>query len=104
MMKGWYHYGPGKEIIKTGTDFLHFQTSSEGYYSVVKGPKEKIGDFKLEKIDLDRGYAKVFSTTPFNRDMERGVLIGGMKAPNDLDYIEVNNNKDINNFEIIFYK
>jgi hypothetical protein len=44
MMSLWYSQGPGKEIIKRGVDFLHFQTSSEGYYSVVRGNPDQIGD------------------------------------------------------------
>ena len=30
MMRGWYHHGPGKNVISTGIDFLYFQGSSGG--------------------------------------------------------------------------
>src|SRR5690606_6322753 len=30
MMKGWYHMGPGRELIERGRDFLHFQTDRGG--------------------------------------------------------------------------
>lgn len=89
MMSAWYHYGPGKEIVKRGVDFLAFQTGSQGYASVIKGPPEQVGTFQLIEVDPGRGTAKIHSTTPLNRDMERGVLIGGMLAPGDLSYVEV---------------
>jgi len=91
MMLAWYNFGPGKKIINKGIDFLHFQTSSEGYASVVEGSADQVGSFELKTVNPDKGKAVVKSTTPFNRKMECGVLIGGMKAPGDLDYIDVDN-------------
>jgi len=89
MMWAWYHFGPGQQILKDGVDFLHFQSSSNGYASVVKGPQSEVGDFKLMELDPQRGTALIHSTTPFNKDLERGVIIGGMEAPGDLDYVDV---------------
>jgi hypothetical protein len=80
MMNQWYSQGPGKQIIKKGIDFLHFQTGSEGYYSVIRGKPDQIGDFSLMSLDEEKGTAVVRSTTPFDRDMERGVLIGGLRT------------------------
>ena len=102
MMLGWYNYGPGKEIINRGVDFLHFQTGSQGYASVVKGPEKLVGSFNLEYLDEKEGKARIHSTTPFNKDQERGVIIGGMTAPGDLDYIDVNNEENSHIFEIEF--
>jgi len=102
MMLGWYNYGPGKEIIKKGVDFLHFQTGSQGYASVVKGPEDLVGSFNLEFLDESNGEAKIHSTTPFNKDMERGVVIGGMSAPGDLDYVDASNDDDPHVFIIEF--
>jgi hypothetical protein len=102
MMLGWYNYGPGKEIIKRGVDFLHFQTGSQGYASVVKGPENLVGSFNLEALDEQAGQARIHSTTPFNKDMERGVIIGGMSAPGDLDYIDVKNEGNPQLFQIEF--
>jgi hypothetical protein len=102
MMLGWYSYGPGKEIIKKGVDFLHFQTGSQGYASVVKGPEASVGSFKLEFLEEEGGRARINSTTPFNKDMERGVIIGGMTAPGDLDFIDVKNDEDPQIFQIEF--
>ena len=33
----------------------------------------------------------VRTTTPFNRKMECGVLVGGILAPGDVDYVDVTN-------------
>jgi hypothetical protein len=102
MMLGWYNFGPGKEIIKKGVDFLHFQTGSQGYASVVKGPEKKVGSFNLEFLDEASGQARINSTTPFNKDLERGVIIGGMTAPGDLDFIDVKNDESPQIFQIEF--
>ena len=102
MMLTWYSLGPGKEIINTGIDFLRFQSGSQGYASVVKGPEDLVGSFELVEIDEDKGKALIHSTTPFNKDLERGVIIGGMSAPGDLDYIDVNNDEDEYYFRIEF--
>ena len=102
-MLGWYNLGPGKDIIKKGVDFLYFQTGSQGYASVVIGPEELVGSFNLETIDEDKGRAVIISTTPFNKDFERGVIIGGMSAPGDLDYIDADNSEDEHVYNIEFY-
>jgi len=102
MMLTWYNLGPGKEIINSGVDFLRFQSGTQGYASVVKGPKDLVGSFELVEIDEDKGKALIHSTTPFNKDLERGVIIGGMSAPGDLDYIDVNNDEDEHYFMIEF--
>ena len=102
MMLGWYNYGPGKEIITKGVDFLHFQTGSQGYASVIKGPENLVGSFKLDFLDEEGGRARINSTTPFNKDQERGVIIGGMTAPGDLDFIDVKNDENPQIFNIEF--
>ncbi len=89
MMFGWYHYGPGRDLVQSGADFLRFQSGSEGYASVIDGPDSLLGEFTLVSEDREAGRATLRSTTPLNRDMERGVLIGGMKAPGDLDFVDV---------------
>jgi hypothetical protein len=94
MMSGWFHHGPGKALIGRGADFLHVQTGSNGVASVVKGPPDLVGAFTLESFDAARGRAVVRSTTPFNRKMECGVLIGGILAPGDVSYVDVDNGAD----------
>jgi hypothetical protein len=103
MMSDWYSLGPGKGAVKTGVEFLKFQTSSQGYRSVVKGPDSAIGQFALDTLDEAAGTARVRSTTPFARSMELGVLLGGMRAPGDLTYVDVDNKADASVFEIRFH-
>ena len=43
------------------------------------------------------------STTPFNRDLERGIILGGMAAARDLDLIEADNSGDRDLFRIRFH-
>jgi hypothetical protein len=103
MMKIWFEHGPGKSIVKQGVDFLHHQTGSNGYHSVVRGPADRIGAFVLESVDAERGTARVRSTTPFDRTMERGVLLGGLGLAGDLAYVDVSNARDPSVFEIEFH-
>lgn len=95
MMKTWYFQAGGKEKVKTGIDFLHFQSGSEGYYSVVKGPRNEVGEFKLINISHEKGIAQLTSTTPLPTYLERGVIIGGMSAPGDLKEIKIKNKNKI---------
>jgi hypothetical protein len=103
MMKLWYEHGPGRQIVTRGVDFLHHQTGSNGYHSVVRGPAALTGSFVLEAIDEERGVARVRSTTPFDRTMERGVLLGGLALPGDLSFIDVTNAEDRSLYEIEFH-
>lgn len=103
MMLSWYKFGPGADIIKRGVEFLKFQSGSQGYASVVQGPEELVGSFNLVKLDEKNGKALINSTTPFDKDLERGVIIGGMSAPGDLDYIDVKNDEDRDFFKVEFY-
>lgn len=102
MMSDWHALGPGKDIVKTGREFLEFQTSSQGYRSVVRGPEGAVGQFALETVDEAAGTARVRSTTPFPRSMELGVLLGGMRAPGDLTFVDVDNAADASLFQIQF--
>ncbi len=103
MMMGWYHHGPGKDLIKNGVDFITHQTGSLGYHDVIKGNTSGIGTFDLVDLNTKKKTAIIHSTTPFNRDMEKGVLLGGMKAPDDLVYIDINNDDDNDIFKIKYY-
>ena len=84
MMFSWYKLEPGKEIIKRGIDFLRFQSGSQGYSTGVKGPEELVGCFNLVELDEQNGRAFIHNTIPFDKDLESGVIIGGMSAPGDL--------------------
>lgn len=102
MMRLWYELGPGRSIVRRGVDFLHHQTGSEGYHGVVRGPADRVGSFSLLHIDEDRGEAEVRSSSPFDRAMERGILLGGMQLAGDLVFVDVTNHRDPSRFEIRF--
>jgi hypothetical protein len=101
MMRLWYEHG-GRALAPTGAGFLRFQAGSAGYRSVVKGRPAAAGNFAIVELDEQAGVAMVQSTTPFDRAMERGVLIGGMQAPGDLVYVDVVNRPDPSVFHIRF--
>lgn len=103
MMTQWYHQGPGRMLIHRGADFLHFQTGSGGIISVIRGPREVVGSFDLVEFDADAGRAVIRSTTPFDRRIECGVLIGGVLAPGDIDYVDVTNEGDPNRLVVEFH-
>ncbi len=102
MMNGWYQHGPGKSIISSGIDFLHFQTSSKGYRSVIKGPPEHTGNFDLMDLNEEGGTASICSSTVFPREIERGVLLGGLGLAGELLYYDVSNASDQDRFDIYF--
>ncbi len=102
MMKGWYHHGPGKGIIRSGIDFLKFQTGSEGFRSVIKGPPEHTGTFNLVNLNEAGGAARVHSSTVFPRDLERGVLLGGLGLAGGLLFYNVGNVSHRDLFDIHF--
>jgi hypothetical protein len=102
MMTLWYEQGPGRSIVKRGVDFLQFQTGSNGYHSVVRGPAVQVGEFALEELDERAGSARVRSSTVFDRTIERGVLIGGMQLAGDLEYVDVDNDADPSVYRIRF--
>lgn len=102
VMKVWYEFGPGKQVITCGVDFIRFQTSSQGYHSVIQGPPERTGSFTLESLDEDAGVAVIHSTTIFPRALERGVLMGGIRLAGDIAYLRVDNSDEPDRFHIRF--
>jgi hypothetical protein len=103
MMKLWYDPGPGRSIIRTSVDFLRYQTGSEGYHSLVRGPDAEKGAFTLVDLDEATGHAVIDSSTPFSRTMERGVLLGGLRLTGDANYVNVTNAPDPSRFVIEFH-
>ena len=102
MIRLWYMTG-GAGLIHNAVEFLQYQTSSQGYYSVVKGSPEAIGTFALLDIDEEAGTAVLYSTTPFHKDFERGILLGGISLPQPLAYADVDNSADMHTFLIEFH-
>jgi hypothetical protein len=99
----WYLSG-GAGIVGNAVEFLRFQTSSQGYYSVVDGPPDQIGTFALTELDEQAGRAVLHSTTPFSKDLERGILLAGISVPEPLAYVSVDNSADVNTYRIEFHR
>jgi hypothetical protein len=102
MMTTWYLKGSGKERVARGVDFLRYYCGADGYASVVHGPEELAGSFRLTMLHETAGVALLHSTTPFDKDFERGLIIGGMAAPGDLDLVDVDNYPDAHFFRVEF--
>jgi signal transduction histidine kinase len=102
MMLAWYTHGPGKIIAPTALAFLRFQSGSQGYGSVVRGAATEIGSFELDGLDPAGGVATVCSSTVFERDMELGILYGGLTACNDLLYFDIVLRDNRSHFDIRF--
>ncbi len=102
MMIAWYESGAGKEHVARGVDFLRFHAGELGYASVVRGPEELTGSFRLTMLHETARVALVHSTTPFNKDFERGLIIGGMSGPRDLELVDVDNHPDAQFYRIEF--
>lgn len=84
----WYQI-EGKKVVFNGIDFLEFQTNSTGYRRMVMGPEDGIGHFKLLDIDKSSGLAVIESTTPFNREVEKGVIRGGLSLFDEISFSKV---------------
>ncbi|WP_342119262.1 sensor histidine kinase [Pseudoduganella sp. OTU4001] len=102
MTQAWYAFGPGMQIAPTALEFIRFQAGSQGYRSLVRGEPSEIGNFELLDIDQAGGIATVRSSTIFERDMELGILNGGLNACNDLLYFDVAMREDRRHFDIRF--
>lgn len=102
MMKAWYRPGPGHAVIASSLDFINLQTGSQGFVSVVSGPDECTGRFTLEQLDRHNGVARIHSSTIFPRELERGILIGGLGLTGDLLYYTVDNTQNKDDFDILF--
>jgi hypothetical protein len=85
----WFFEGPGHTFINSGVDFLRYQTGSDGYSSVVRGPVEEVGRVDLTELDETAGTARILSVNPFPPEFDRCVFYGGILAPGDMEWAEV---------------
>jgi hypothetical protein len=99
----WYESGMGKAVMTRGLDFLTIQPGDGGYRSIIRGPEHVLGAVALTMLDEAAGRARVHSTTLTPRDLERGVLHGGLLVCGDLTYATVENKQDPDVFEIEFH-
>lgn len=88
-MENWYFNGGGRDIVKTGLEYLEFQANSQGYLQVVRGDAEEIGYVELVDLDEDKGFAIIESLNPFPGDFERGVFTAGLTLPGDMAWAKV---------------
>lgn len=88
-MEEWYRNGPGGALVQSGIGFLEFQTGATGYASVVRGDPARVGWTKLLQLDTERQMGLVESVTLFPREFERGVWMGGVLTPGDMDWADV---------------
>ena len=89
-IKGWYHFGGGKELMNSSIDFLRLQTDSRGYSLVVQAENpEDSGWLELTRLDEEAGIAEIRTVVPFPPEFSKGVFVGGLSLCDDLDYVNV---------------
>ncbi|MEN0005483.1 MAG: ATP-binding protein [Bacteroidota bacterium] len=89
-IKGWYHFGGGKEIVHSSTDFIRLQADNGGYGLIVRGEnRQESGWLELEFLEEATGSAKIIAFTPFPPHFSRGVFVGGLNLFEDLDFVDV---------------
>lgn len=101
--KIWYDSGIGKAQMSCGVDFLKIQTGRGGYHSIIRGPADVIGTIELQLLDEANGRARVHSTTLTPRELEKGVLHGGLQVMGDITFVQIENVRDPDIFEIEFH-
>lgn len=98
----WYEQF-GKTVMARGVDFLTVQGAGHGYRRVVRGPEHKLGKVVIRYLNEAEGRAVVHSTTLTPRPFQRGVFLGALQIPGDLTFVQVDNSKDPDIFEIEFH-
>ncbi|MEO0788116.1 MAG: hypothetical protein AAFY36_05635, partial [Bacteroidota bacterium] len=89
-IQSWHRHGPGRELIFSSFDFLHFQTNSQGYHSVVRAATpEENGFVQLDRLDKESGEAEASFVVPFPAAFSHGVFVGGMSIFDDLDFLDI---------------
>ena len=73
------------------------------HYVTKQFKKEQMETVGKETAEELRDRSMALYTEAATYALERGVIIGGMTAPGDLDYIDVDNDEDRNFFRIEFY-
>lgn len=88
-LQQWYHEAGGFTVCPTAVQVLRHHVSVGSYAQLVRGAPEQTGSFRLQTLDEDHGLATVFSSTPFCREWERGLIQGALDAPGDLLFSDV---------------
>jgi GGDEF domain-containing protein len=88
-LQQWYHEAGGFTLCPSAVQVLRHHVSVGSYAQMVRGVPEQIGSLRLQSLDENSGLATVFSSTPFCREWERGMLQGALDAPGDLLFSDV---------------
>lgn len=94
-MEHWYFNGGGRDIVKTGLEYLEFQAHSQGYLQVVRGDEDEIGYVELVELDVEKGFAIIESLNPFPGDFERGIFTAGLTLPGDMAWVKVTTQSEL---------
>ena len=97
-----YSFQEWRHLFDTGIGFLKTNEASKLYYNFVQGHPQDIGSFTLIDLRAAEGKAVLHSTTPFSKDMERGILLRGLQLTRSFDYIDVDNAQDERIYHIEF--
>lgn len=100
--KCWYDRGRGRLYFTSVVDFIRYQTSSQGFHSVITGQPARAGTFKLSELDEKGGLARIHSSTLLPRSLELGVLYGGLGIAGDCLFFDANFSTDRDHFDISF--
>jgi hypothetical protein len=97
-----YSFQEWRHLFDTGVGFLKTNEASKLYYNFVQGHPQDIGSFMLIDLHATEGKAVLHSTTPFSKDLERGILLRGLQLTRSFDYIDVDNSQDERIYHIEF--
>ncbi len=86
MVDAWYQKEQGGELPKAVPELLG--ELGHGYHQLVRGDGTETGEVHLVTYEPDKGEIAVRSTTPFPRDLERGVLQGLLLRMHDVIGVE----------------
>lgn len=80
----WYWQGSGKQMIRSGLDWVYCNDKGGGYNSVVRG--ERVGWCRNLVADERQGYALVENVMPMAPAYLRGIFFGGFYLFDDMAY------------------
>lgn len=92
-----------RSLFKTGLTFLQAHTEAKFYANLVQGNPRDIGALTLVQVNEAAGTAVMRSTTPFSKNLERGVLLRGLQLTHSFDHVQVENSVDEQVYHIAFY-
>lgn len=89
-LQQWYHEAGGFTQCPSAVQVLQHHVSHGSFAQMVRGAAAATGAFRLESLNETHGQASVYSSTPFCREWERGLIQGALDAAGDLLFSDVN--------------